>query len=861
MQHATYADHYYSETKKDVIRANGSAVGLRRQSAEVFKYLAQHPDQVLSREDIQSKIWKHQSVTDDSLSQCVSEIRKAIDDHDRRILKTVPRRGYMLVADKPDALTTANQSEKPHPQTPPTLRKYWLSASLLAAALGLITLFSINTTSSTSATHTAENNTTVNAAIQGTPTVSVQIKGQGENYISTVATQARVALSKYKSVAVVTEATADFTIQLSASGSIEEKGLSLELISSNNNELVFAEILHPTIGPVTDTTESKARDTITLGSRIAGMIASPGGGAVSRHLLKTAQGKTANEITRSQCYAYSYGCTNCSGELDPITEVATECLANLLEEDPADARAWGLQSTLYAHQYLWSSALSEPARTSLEHRSHLTGLAIEAANKAEFYSDGTDTAVYWGMAQAYAASCQLDKLQTAVDRGLQINPDDPSLLGGFGSWVAYGGDWDKGVTMINKALEIEPKYYKRWWLFPIAKQHYARGEYEQALEVFQKAYNERNWLSHLQLAYTLPHLNRIEEAIVERKAFERLYPGATIENVLQFYKTYCFENSFLEKMKWALTKAGLPSRGSSDDLNDIRPTAAEIMKVNGFTTEYKDVGTGTPIVFVHGSISDYRAWSHYQNPVSENHRYISYSLRYAGSQDWPDQGEQYGIATDAEDLIAFIEAKNIGPVFTVSWSRGGRVSGLAALHRPDLFLGNVHFEPIVNVLGNTTDVTILKAKEQFFSRFDDSDIEFSSGKIEKGSAIILENVFELERGRFDTEIMPLRAMNRDAAKNMALQLSSEDHKELNCDKLNNTQIPTLVVLGEKTNDWWKHVVERYHECTPGSQLAIIDGVNHDGPIRKPEKLTELILQFVESHSTKNLLSQSPLISK
>jgi adenylate cyclase len=37
-------------------------------------------------------------VSDDSLAQCVSDLRNALNDVDRRIIKTVPRRGYMFAA-------------------------------------------------------------------------------------------------------------------------------------------------------------------------------------------------------------------------------------------------------------------------------------------------------------------------------------------------------------------------------------------------------------------------------------------------------------------------------------------------------------------------------------------------------------------------------------------------------------------------------------------------------------------------------------------------------------------------------------------------------------------------------------------
>lgn len=842
MNNPTFGSYFYSNTKKDVVAVDGSSAGLRRQSVDVFLYLAENHDQVLSREEIQTEVWKHQSVTDDSLSQCISEIRKAIKDTDRSVLKTVPRRGYMLVADE-QAQQVRGKIQLPETQGTPT--QYNKSLIYIAASLILGTLvfgFLIPESAGPSKLSSATSLSDYSKAIDP-PSISIITRNPEAEFVNTVSNSTRLALSRYQSVSVVDHDNATYSIRLSQIGTNSDKGVSLELLSNDDNELVYAEELHTKTNSLHDTAAK------SLGTRVAGMIASPGGGAVSRHLLKTSKGKGADELTRSQCYAFGYGCTNCSGELDPITKIAEECLDNILQEDPSNPRAWGLQSTLYARQYLWSSALPEPQRSNLQDRVHLKKLAIAAATNAEKYSDGTDTSVYWGMAQAYAASCQIDKLNTVIDRGLQINPDDPSLLGAFGSRLAYSGDWDTGVGMINKALEIEPKHYQRWWLFAVAKRHYAQGNFEQALEVFRTAYDESNWLSHLQMAYTLPHLDRVDEAIEERKELERLYPSITIENVLQFYKTYCFEDSFLEKMKWALTAAGLPSRGSSDDLNNIRPPNVNIMTVNGFTTEYKDVGRGIPIVFVHGSISDYRAWSHYQNPVSENHRYISYSLRYAGSQEWPDEeGQNYGIATDAEDLIKFIEALGTGPVFTVSWSRGGRVSSLAALLRPELFQGNIHFEPIVGNLGNTENAALIKVRDVFNKRFDDSGNAFEAGDNELGAAIILENVFEVDRGDFELEIMPLRAMNRDSARNIALQVSLKNVQELNCEKLNKTQVPTLVVVGEKTNAWWKHVIQRYHECTKDSRLSIMPGVNHDGPIRRPEILIELILDFVILHS-------------
>jgi TolB-like protein/Tfp pilus assembly protein PilF len=44
-------------------------------------------------------VWRDSFVTDDSLVQCMVELRRALEDHAQRYIKTVPRRGYVFVAD------------------------------------------------------------------------------------------------------------------------------------------------------------------------------------------------------------------------------------------------------------------------------------------------------------------------------------------------------------------------------------------------------------------------------------------------------------------------------------------------------------------------------------------------------------------------------------------------------------------------------------------------------------------------------------------------------------------------------------------------------------------------------------------
>jgi adenylate cyclase len=77
----------------------GEQVPLRRQSFELLRLLAENAGRLLDRDTINRAIWSGVAVTDDSITQCVRDIRRAIGDDAQQVLKTVPRRGYLLLAD------------------------------------------------------------------------------------------------------------------------------------------------------------------------------------------------------------------------------------------------------------------------------------------------------------------------------------------------------------------------------------------------------------------------------------------------------------------------------------------------------------------------------------------------------------------------------------------------------------------------------------------------------------------------------------------------------------------------------------------------------------------------------------------
>jgi TolB-like protein/DNA-binding winged helix-turn-helix (wHTH) protein/tetratricopeptide (TPR) repeat protein len=76
---------------------SGQSIALRPQAFAVLRYLAEHAGRLATKDELMHALWSGLVVTDDSLVQCIHEIRRALQDDDRVVLKTAPKRGYRLV--------------------------------------------------------------------------------------------------------------------------------------------------------------------------------------------------------------------------------------------------------------------------------------------------------------------------------------------------------------------------------------------------------------------------------------------------------------------------------------------------------------------------------------------------------------------------------------------------------------------------------------------------------------------------------------------------------------------------------------------------------------------------------------------
>lgn len=82
-----------------LLDARGNVLPLRRRAWEVLRHLAARAGHLVGKDELISAVWPHGAVTDDSLVQAVADIRRALGEQDRSVLRTLARRGCLLEAE------------------------------------------------------------------------------------------------------------------------------------------------------------------------------------------------------------------------------------------------------------------------------------------------------------------------------------------------------------------------------------------------------------------------------------------------------------------------------------------------------------------------------------------------------------------------------------------------------------------------------------------------------------------------------------------------------------------------------------------------------------------------------------------
>src|ERR1700757_195605 len=92
-----FGDFILEPARAALLRA-GEEIKLRPKVFDALRYLLENRGRIVPKEELIENLWPEAFVTDDSLVQCMVELRRALDDRAQEIVKTVPRRGYVFTA-------------------------------------------------------------------------------------------------------------------------------------------------------------------------------------------------------------------------------------------------------------------------------------------------------------------------------------------------------------------------------------------------------------------------------------------------------------------------------------------------------------------------------------------------------------------------------------------------------------------------------------------------------------------------------------------------------------------------------------------------------------------------------------------
>ncbi|HLK47966.1 MAG TPA: tetratricopeptide repeat protein [Bryobacteraceae bacterium] len=87
------------DAERGAVLHAGREVKLRPKVYDALRYFVENRGRLIAKEELIQALWPDAFVTEDSLVQCLVELRRALDDRDQEILKTVPRRGYIFAAE------------------------------------------------------------------------------------------------------------------------------------------------------------------------------------------------------------------------------------------------------------------------------------------------------------------------------------------------------------------------------------------------------------------------------------------------------------------------------------------------------------------------------------------------------------------------------------------------------------------------------------------------------------------------------------------------------------------------------------------------------------------------------------------
>ena len=487
-------------------------VRLRPKSFEVLRYLAEHAGQAVTKDALIGAVWPDVTVTDESLTRCISDIRLAIGDNTQRIIKTVPKRGYLLEG-------PVSATDKPADRSPRS------PADLPSIAVLAFTNLSRD------------------------PAQDYFCEGITEDIItelsrfSELLVIARNSSFQYKGRSVDIrqigrELNASYILEGSIQTNAEAVRITAQLIDAATGTHLWA-----------DRFDRKLGDTFSVQDEIARMISA----TLAMHIDDVEALRPLDKPTTSWgAYDYFLRGNHVLNRVltgEPVADLykARELLERSIQLDSVFARPYAALAISYC--VAWINPVNH------EHQDKETlRRAVEAAQRAVQLApnepSGHRVLANTAMFRRDRAACL-----AAWDRVFALNPNFCDWR--YGLSLVLFGEPEEGLAAIKRHMRLDP-FFPPHALMVEGMAHFVQRHYEQALppfrEMVDRAPNFRN--GRMLLAATYGHLGNKQEADLQTQALLTIEPDCTLKKLAA--QRYLQSAEDVRHYLDGLRKAGLP---------------------------------------------------------------------------------------------------------------------------------------------------------------------------------------------------------------------------------------------------------------------------------------------------------------
>lgn len=264
------------------------------------------------------------------------------------------------------------------------------------------------------------------------------------------------------------------------------------------------------------------------------------------------------------------------------------------------------------------------------------------------------------------------------------------------------------------------------------------------------------------------------------------------------------------------------------------------MRVGDYDMPYIALGEGAPLVCIHGSLGDFRAWSSVMGPLSERFRTIIPSLRHFFPAKTDPRDGTFTIPRHVADVIAFVEGLKLGPVNLMGHSRGGHIAFRVAQMRPDLVSKLILAEP-----GGELDPSLLPpgmplSKERLASIVEAARL-IGEGDIEGGLQHFVDRIDG--PGTWAKRPAASKQLRRDNARTLMGQIDEKREPFTRADA-QAIRAPTLLIGGAKTPGMLPVVLKALAAAIPGARSELIPETTHVMFDQAPVRYCELVTDFL-----------------